>query len=80
MVVDVRREIVHAAGDIYELPVSQTLAHLLDGSVDVTQVWIHLFDGFPVNGDAQVQHAMRRGMLWSHVHNHVAVAGLYHFL
>ena len=68
-----RREIVHPAGGIYELPVRQALAHLLDGTVDIPEVGFHLLDRLPVQCDDEVKHAVRRRVLRADVDDEVAL-------
>ena len=73
MIIDVRREIIHAAGNINELPVAQTLTHFFNGAMNISKMRFNFFDGFAIQCNHQMQYAMRGRMLWSHIDDEITV-------
>jgi len=79
MVVDMCREIIHPAGNINELPVTQALTHFLYGSVNITEMWLHIPDRFAIEGNDKVQNSMRGRMLRPYVNYQIALIGCTYF-
>ena len=71
MVINMRREIIHPAGDINELPVGKALTHFLNGTMNISQMRLNFFNGFAIQGDHQVQYAMCGRMLWSYIDDEI---------
>ena len=80
MVINMCREIIHAAGNIYKLPVGEALTHFFDGAVDIAQVRFYFFDGFAAEGNYQVQYTVGGRVLGTHIDHQVAFGAAYGFI
>jgi hypothetical protein len=67
--VDGTRKVVETFCQMKNLRVSACLTHLLDTSVDVSKVWIHLLYDLSVERDAQVKHTMGCRVLRTYVYD-----------
>ena len=67
-------QVVHAIGVGNPLPRREILADLLRAAVQIADVRRDFGDDFAVGPQHQPQHAVRAGMLRSHVHEHLVRA------
>ena len=47
--------------------------------MDITQMWLYLFDGLAIDGDHQVQYTVRGRMLRANVDHKIALFGIRYF-
>src|SRR5450432_3417401 len=72
MIVNVRREVIHSARNIYKLAVGETLTHFFNRAMDISKVRLYLFYCFSIECNNKMKHPMGRGMLRTNINNKVS--------
>lgn len=71
MIVYVCREIIHPAGYIDELAITEALTHFFDRTMDVPQMRLYFFNCFSVERNNKVKYTMRSRVLRANIDDHV---------
>ena len=73
MAVHHRRKIVQTVGQCQCLRIGHVLPHLLDTTVDITEVWIDALHGLTINNGLQSEHTVGRWVVRTDVDNIVVL-------
>ena len=66
-------EVVHTIGKSESLRICILLAHLLNTTMNITEVWIDTLDYLTIESSFKTKHTMSRRVLRANVYNIVAI-------
>lgn len=75
MIINMAAEIIHSAGYINKLPVTEAFTHFFYRAMNVAKMGFHFFDGFPIERNYKMQYAMRSRVLRPNVDDHFTFGG-----